>query len=105
MEILLLGNRFSARQAQQWGLVNRVVPDGQALETAVALAAEITANAPLAVQATKRLVAGLSGSRFVTAEADWARNHAERLRIHETDDAKEGPRAFVEKRAPVWKGR
>lgn len=105
MEILLLGNRFSARQAQQWGLVNRVVPDGKALETAVALAAEIAANAPLAVQATKRLVAGLSGSRFVTAEADWARNHAERLRIHETDDAKEGPRAFVEKRAPVWKGR
>ncbi|WP_109526701.1 enoyl-CoA hydratase-related protein [Nocardia aurea] len=105
MEILLLGRRFSATQAEKWGLVNRVVPDGQALATAIELAQAIATNAPLAVRANKRLVAGLVDSRFVNAEDDWARCHAEHQRIHQTEDAKEGPRAFVEKRAPVWKGR
>ncbi|GGL15517.1 enoyl-CoA hydratase-related protein [Nocardia jinanensis] len=105
MEILLLGDRFSAAQAERWGLVNRVVPDGQALTAALALAEAIAANAPLAVQAHKRLVAGLTDSRFAAAASDWARNHAEHEHIHRTEDAAEGPRAFIEKRAPVWKGR
>ncbi len=72
MEILLLGERFSARRAHEWGLVNRVVPDGRSLSTALDLAYRIATSAPLAVQATKRLVAGIVDSTAVTEAEAWA---------------------------------
>ncbi|MEE2057200.1 enoyl-CoA hydratase-related protein [Rhodococcus artemisiae] len=105
MEILLLGERFSARQAHEWGLVNRVVPDGRSLSTALDLAYRIATSAPLAVQATKRLVAGIVDGTAVTEVEAWARNDREDAVVSEAEDAKEGPRAFAEKRPAVWKGR
>jgi crotonobetainyl-CoA hydratase len=105
MEILLLGDRFSAAQAKDWGLINRVVPRGDALSAALELAEALAANAPLAVQASKRLVTGLVGTESVTDREAWARSNAEKKSIEDTEDAKEGPRAFTEKRPAIWKGR
>ena len=105
MEILLLGDRFSAAQAKDWGLINRVVPRGDALSAALELAEALAANAPLAVQASKRLVTGLVGTESVTDREAWARSNAEKKSIEDTEDAKEGPRAFSEKRPAIWKGR
>nr|WP_308114752.1 enoyl-CoA hydratase-related protein [Rhodococcus opacus] len=105
MEILLLGDRFTAAQAKEWGLVNRVVPRGDALAVALEMAEVLAANAPLAVQASKRLVAGLVGTESVTDREAWARSNAEKKTIEDTEDAKEGPRAFTEKRPAIWKGR
>lgn len=105
MEIVLLGRRFTAVEAQSWGLVNRVVPKGAALECALELATLLSGHAPLAVQATKRAVAGITGREFVTEEAAWSRTGAEAEVIRRTEDAGEGPLAFAEKRSPVWRGR
>ncbi|WP_024793643.1 enoyl-CoA hydratase-related protein [Tomitella biformata] len=105
MEILLLGDRFDAAQAQEWGLVNRVVPDGQVLPVALEIAAAIAARAPLAVQATKRVVAGVVDGVAVADLEAWSRSKVETLRNRATEDAQEGPRAFAEKRPSVWVGR
>ena len=104
MEILLVGDRFDAEQAQRWGLVNRVVPRGGALSGALAVAEAVAANAPLAVQATKRLVAGIVDGEVVTDREAWARSAAEHAVSAQTAAAAEGPRAFVEKRPPRWTG-
>ncbi len=100
-EILLTGAAFGASDAADWGLLNKVVPDGGALAAAQTLAAQIARNAPLAVRATMAL------SAMVYAE-DEARNWPENDRLikelGQSADAREGARAFVEKRPPVWKG-
>jgi crotonobetainyl-CoA hydratase len=89
----------------QWGLINRVVPPGEALPAALELAEEIAANAPLAVQASKRLALGATAVGRVEETALWQLNSAEMAAILRTEDAHEGPTAFAEKRAPVWKAR
>lgn len=100
MELLLTGRRFSAQEALGWGLVNRVVPDGQALSAALELAGTIAANGPLAVQAIKASV-------YETFAVPEARAWDTELRLGQpiftTRDAREGPRAFAEKRAPQFK--
>ncbi|SEA60083.1 MULTISPECIES: crotonase/enoyl-CoA hydratase family protein [unclassified Mycobacterium] len=104
LEMSLTGAPMSASEALRWGLVNRVVPQEQVLDAALELAGVIAANAPLAVQASKRVTYASrdAGSDF---EADaWALSDAEAKTVMRTADAKEGPRAFVEKRAPVWSG-
>ena len=105
MEILLLGRRFTADEAYTWGLVNRVVPAGHSLAEALEMAATIGRQAPLAVQAMKRLVAGIVDRQFVTEHDGWARTAIEAAANSTTEDAREGPRAFAEKRAPVYRGR
>ena len=102
MEILLTAQRFSAADALGIGLIGRVVPAGQALAEADRIARQIAANGPLAVQAIKRSV--LEGLDL-TEEAGLANE----LRIgwpiiFDTNDAKEGPKAFAEKRTPTFKG-
>ena len=89
-------SRSSAARAYEIGLVNRVVPAAELHERTQALAERIAANAPLSVAAAKRTVY-LSAP---AAEADeiWAP-------VYRSADAQEGPRAFREKRTPVWKGR
>ena len=98
------GRPLDADTALAWGLVNRVVPPGAAEADALALAAEIAANAPLAVRESKGLVYRSTHADDWGDEA-WADNDATLARIFASEDAREGPRAFAEKRPPVWRGR
>lgn len=102
MELALTGDLLPATEARQWGLVNRLVPAGQALEVALALAERIAANGPMAVRVAKQVV---SESPNWPAQETWARQNALLEAVINSEDAKEGARAFAEKRAPVWSGR
>jgi crotonobetainyl-CoA hydratase len=104
-ELLFTGEPITAADALKWGLVNQVVPDGTALQAALALAARITANAPLAVQASKRIAYGADNGAITEEEAKWQRLLGEVATLMRSDDAREGPLAFAEKREPVWKAR
>jgi enoyl-CoA hydratase len=100
MDMLLTGRHVGAEEAQRIGLIGRVVPDGQALTEARRVADEIAGNGPLAVQAIKRSVQeteGLPETEALKIEMaiGW--------KVFSSEDAKEGPRAFAEKRKPVWK--
>ena len=102
-ELVLTGRSFTAQEAERWGLVNEVAPAGTVVDRALALASTIAANAPLAVQASNRI---LRASRTDDSWGDiaWARNTAEMERVFGSVDALEGATAFAEKRAPVWRG-
>jgi enoyl-CoA hydratase len=102
MELALTGEPMDATTAAQHGLVNRLVAPGTAVDEARALAAAIVANAPLAVRATRRV---LLASRLLTDEEAMRRSGEELRAVARTEDFREGPRAFVEKRPPVWRGR
>jgi enoyl-CoA hydratase len=101
-EWALTGDRVSAADAHAAGVVNRLVPDGQALPAALELARRIAGNGPLAVQGTKRILAEGPGW---PAEEAFARQWEVYAPIRASEDAQEGARAFTEKRAPVWRGR
>jgi crotonobetainyl-CoA hydratase len=105
MELLLTGDPLSASDALQWGLVNRVVKDGSVLDAALALAARITVNAPLSVQASKRIAYGVDDGVITGDEPGWERTVREMRTLIRSEDAREGPLAFAEKREPVWKAR
>jgi enoyl-CoA hydratase len=100
MEFLLTAERFPAERALELGLLNEIVSSEELLSTAMRWAERILANAPLAVQATKESV--IRGGAVTLEEA--YRIEAElSQRIFSTEDAKEGPKAFAEKREPAWK--
>ncbi|MGV1049648.1 MAG: enoyl-CoA hydratase/isomerase family protein [Solirubrobacterales bacterium] len=102
MEMLLGGEPVDAAEAERWGLVNRVVPAERLLETALELAERVAANAPLAVQAAKELALR---SRDLDLQ-DGLRFEQSILRLLQfSDDAREGPAAFAEKREPRFEGR
>jgi enoyl-CoA hydratase len=100
MEFLLTAEAFPAERALELGLVNEIVPEEGLLERALSWARRITVNAPLAVQATKESV--LRGLTTTLDEA-YAIEQELSQQIFSTDDAREGPRAFAEKRPPVWR--
>lgn len=102
MELLLCADLVPAERALAMGLLNAVVPREQLLDKAYQYARRITANAPLAVQATKQSV--LEGLGMSLREAYENESRIAAL-VFQTEDAKEGPKAFKEKRPPVWKGR
>lgn len=102
MEYALTGEHFGAEDAHGWGLVNRLTEPGEALAGALELARKITANGPLAVRATKQIVA--QGGDWPAAER-WARQEELMRPVMTSKDAREGATAFAEKRAPVWTGK
>jgi enoyl-CoA hydratase/carnithine racemase len=102
LELAMTGEPMSARRAYELGLVNRVVPSGEAVRAAVQLANVICEAAPLSVRLSKRLIRTSVAQGEDELFALQARLGAE---LRETEDYYEGPRAFVEKRAPQWKGR
>ncbi|MFH8348954.1 crotonase/enoyl-CoA hydratase family protein [Streptomyces sp. NPDC018045] len=100
LEMLLTGRPYTAEEAARIGLIGRVVPDGDALGTALEIAAQINACGPLAVEAVK---ASVHESAAMTEE-DGLKAELERgWPIFDTADAKEGARAFAEKRPPVFR--
>ena len=102
LELIFTGEPISASEALAAGLINHVVPEGAALEAALDLAARITCNAPLSVQASKRVALGAEDRVIPTEERGWTRTELEYRAIKRSADAKKGPLAFAEKRSPVW---
>lgn len=102
MEILMTAEPITAQRAYELGLVNKVVPAEDLVAEAQKLATTIAGNAPLSVRAAKALV-------YASAEMGWtaALDTGDRIyeRVYLSEDGQEGPRAFKEKRRPVWQGR
>ena len=102
MEIVLLADRISAQRAWEMGLVNRVVPRDQVMPEARRLAETVCLNGPLAVRACKR---SAKESTFLPLKEALVNEMSYSASIFMIEDAKEGIRAFKEKRPPVWQGR
>lgn len=105
LALLFTGEAISAAEAARLDLINEVVPDCTALERALALAEQIGVNAPLSVRASKRIAAGAQAGGVPAERQGWEDTGREYAALKLTDDAKEGPRAFAEKRPPVWTAR
>ena len=101
-EMLLAGEDLPARRAFELGLVNHVVPDGQALARARAIAQRIAENGPLAVKA---ILAVLRATETLPEEKAFEIEQQQGMHVMMSADAAEGPRAFLEKRKPVFQGK
>jgi enoyl-CoA hydratase len=102
MEMALTSDPILAEQAHELGLVARLAEPGKAAEVALALAERIAQNAPLAVAASKQIV---RQTRGLTEEDAWTLQSPHAAKVFTSQDAKEGPRAFSEKRPPTWAGK
>ncbi len=102
MEMALTSDPILAEQAHELGLVSRLAEPSKAAEVALELAERIAENAPLAVAASKQII---RKTRGLTEEDSWAVQGPLVGKVFTSEDAKEGPRAFAEKRPPKWSGR
>jgi crotonobetainyl-CoA hydratase len=100
MELAIVGTTIDAARAYSVGLVNRVVPAADVVDTALDLANEIAGNSPLAVRNTRQMVREAGD---LTEEQAWKRSAELSREVFESPDSVEGARAFAEKRSPVWK--
>lgn len=101
MEMALTADPITAEQALEYGLVARVAPKGEAVDVAMELAERIAKNAPLSVAASKVLIREQQG---ITEEEFWELQKPHMGKVFTSNDAKEGPAAFAQKRAPEWSG-
>ncbi|MBO9356797.1 crotonase/enoyl-CoA hydratase family protein [Bordetella petrii] len=102
LELALTGDMLPARRAHEYGLINRLVPQGESLTQARRLAHSIAANGPLSVAASKRVI---TESQDWPAAEIWDRQAALTDHVFTSADAREGSAAFAEKRQPVWQGK
>ena len=102
MQMALTSDPILAEEAKEWGLVAKLAEPGKAAEVALELAERIAQNAPLGVAASKKII---RESRGLTEAESWTLQGPILGKVFTSEDAKEGPRAFAEKRAPKWTGR
>ncbi|WP_158890568.1 crotonase/enoyl-CoA hydratase family protein [Amycolatopsis anabasis] len=102
MELLLTGEPITGARAARLGLVNRLVPAGEAASAALRLADQLAANAPLALGAVKKIVRAAEGT---PESAAFAAQERELAGLMGSRDVREGMRAFAERRDPVWRGK
>lgn len=101
MEMAITADPITADEAFEYGMVARLVDKGEAVEAAMQLAERVARNAPLAVAASKQLVRATQG---VTEDEFWALQAPLQRTVFTSNDSKEGPKAFAEKRPPEWTG-
>ncbi len=101
MEMALTADPITAEQGKELGLVSRVTEKGNTVEVALELAERIAKNAPLSVAASKAMIKAQAG---ITEEQFWELQLPEMAKVFTSNDAKEGPAAFAEKRPPKWTG-
>ena len=102
-ELFYTGRRFDAQRLMDLGLVDYAIPRNQLESFTYGLAGEIAANAPLSIKGTKRIL-GMPSRAVALAEEDTETAYRLRIQAFNSEDLKEGQRAFKEKRKPVWKG-
>jgi len=102
LEVILTGDPLPSQRAYELGMVNKVCPTDQVMDEAMKMAHRICANAPLAVQASQKVA---KRALVDDDETLLKAGQIEFAGLAQTEDFKEGPKAFIEKRAPVWKGK
>jgi enoyl-CoA hydratase len=102
LELALLGEPVDAERMYRAGLVSRLVPNEAVLDNAMSMAQTLCENGPLAVRASRQII--VDGADM-DADARWEMSNRVGLPVFASEDAREGPRAFIEKRKPVWTGK